>query len=212
MRDAISIDSQFSTGNGALFAATSAQLVEQLPGWRKPLPAPEKRSVVNPFTGVLIPNVMTRDPGPRAHPAIPSRLIFPCVLLPSREDWEQNYLALDLALSGEPPLSEALWDEGWLDVMLRRQLFEEPLFGGGDDVGDSRDLLRVPTRIVDRLVELRTDEVDGMARAWMARCWVRPDAPTEYLVQFCALAHLAVSIGAGLFSWNINPLHRDRSG
>jgi len=210
--DRVSIDNQFSTGEGALFAATSSQLIKQLPGWRIPLPAPEKRSVVNPFTGAPIRNVMTRDPGPRTQPPIPRTLVFPCVLLPSREDWEQNFLALDLALSGEPPLPAALWEDGWLDVMLHRQLFEEPLFGGSDDIGESRDLHRIPTRLVDRLVQLKTDELDDMARAWVTGCWERPDGPAEYLNQFCNLARLAASTARELFSWNINPLHRERSG
>jgi hypothetical protein len=96
--------------------------------------------------------------------------------------------------------------------MLHRQLLEEPLFGGSDDIGDSRDLHRIPTRLVDRLVQLRTEELDDMARAWSAGCWERPDAPTEYLNRFCNLAHLAASTARDLFSWNINPLHRERSG
>lgn len=51
-----------------------------------------------------------------------------------------------------------------------------------------------------------------MARAWTARCLECPDAPFDYLAQFCNLAKLAVSTGSDLFSWNINPLHRERSG
>ena len=206
------IRSEFSTSLGAMFAASLPQLVEQLPGWRIPLAQPERRTIENPFTGDLIPNVLTRDPGPRTHPPIPKVLAFPCVLLPFREDWEQNYFALDLALSREPPLAQSTWEESWLQKTQERGLLMEPLCGGLDGVGDGRELLEVPARLVERLLQLRPSEVDAMAQDWLARCYEPADDPVQYLAQFCELAHLAAAGGQRLFSWNILPPHRERPG
>jgi hypothetical protein len=212
VRGPVSIDASFSTGQGAMFTASLSQLVEQLPGWRSPLAQPERRTVTNPFTGETIPDILTRDPGPRSHPAIPRTLAFPCVVLPSREDWEQNYLALDLALSGEPPLDATAWDDGWLGLMFERGLFVEPLFGGADDVGSPRDLLEVPNRLVQALLDLRSGDFDVLANSWIARSLDPPDSPVDFLARFAELAHLSVARQTRLFTWNITPLHRDRSG
>jgi len=195
-----------------MFVATVLQLAAQLPDWRVPLVEPQRRTIENPFTGASIPNVLTRDPGPLSHPLIPSALTFPSVILPSREDWEQNYLALDLALSGEPPLSTETWEDGWFDLMWKRQFFVEPLLGGTDDIGDSRDLHEVPARLVVLLAQLRPDAVNAMAANWLARCYEPADAPAEFLARFCELARISVSNEGRLFTWNINPLHRERSG
>jgi hypothetical protein len=213
----ISIQCSFPTSGGAIFAATASELAAQLPGWRVPLIQAERRTVTNPFTGEPIPNVVTRDPGPQTCPPVPSLLTFSCIILPSREDWEQNYLALDLALSGEPPLDETTWDEttwddGWLRVMFDRGLCLEPLFGGADDIGDAKYIFDVPTRLTKALCDLRLHDVDMLADAWLARCPEPADAPREFLIQFAALARLSVENQGRLFTWNIIPLHRDRSG
>ena len=71
-------------------ATEGAGLNPPIDWWK--LSQPERRTVTNPFTGGAIPNILTRDPGPRTRPAIPSSLQFSCLVLPSREDWEQNYL------------------------------------------------------------------------------------------------------------------------
>jgi len=208
----ISIQRRFPTSGGAIFAATQSELAAQLPGWRVPLAQAERRTVTNPFTGEPIPNVLTRDPGPRTRPPVPSLLNFSCVVLPSREDWEQNYLALDLALSAEPPLDESTWDDGWLRVMFDRCLCLEPLFGGADDTGNAKDLFEVPMRLTKALCDLRLQDVDMLADAWLARCPGPADTPREFLIQFSALARLSVEIQGRLFTWNIIPMHRDRSG
>ncbi len=208
----LAIASEFGSNDGALFAATLAELRAQLPGWRVPLVKPERRTITNPFTGELIPNVLTRDPGPRTHPPIPRRLTFPCVLLPSREDWEQNFLALDLAISGEARLADGVWDDEWLELACERGLYEEPLLGGDDDLGDPRCLYEVPARLVDALVRVQASDVDALANAWLERCWEPADAPAEYLARFCELARKAAPTHRRLFTWNIHPLHRGRSG
>lgn len=212
MLESASIQRSFPTSVGAMFAATSSQLSAQLPGWRSPLPQPERRTVTNPFTGGAIPNTLTRDPGPLTRPPVPSSLTFSCVVLPSREDWEENYLALDLALSGEPPLSQETWDDGWLAVMFNRGLCVEPLFGGGDDVGDTKYLYEVPARMVNALCDLRQQDVNVVAAAWLARCRDPADTPDKFLIRFAELAHRSVEIQGTLFTWNIVPLHRDRCG
>ncbi len=206
------IQRSFPTSRGAVFAATPPQLAAQLPGWCAPLAQAERRTVTNPFTGEPIRNVLTRDPGPRTQPPVPSLLTFSCVVLPSREDWEQNYLALDLALSAEPPLDETTWEDGWLRVMFDRGLCVEPLFGGADDIGNAKDLFEIPTRLVKGLCDLRPQDIDALADAWLARCSEPADTPNEFLTQFAELARLSVEIHGGLFTWNIIPLHRDRSG
>lgn len=208
----VSIQRSFPTSGGAMFAATPSDLAAQLPGWRVPLVQAERRTVTNPFTGEPIPNVVTRDPGPRTHPAVPSLLVFPSVILPSREDWEQNYLALDLALSSEPPLDEKTWDDDCIRVMFDRGLCIEPLFGGHDDIGDAKDLFEVPTRLVEVLCDLRPQDIDVLADAWLARCFDPADTPNEFLAQFANLARLSIELHGGLFTWNIIPLHRERSG
>lgn len=208
----VTVASEFSSSDGALFVATLAQLMTQLPGWRVPLAEPERRAVTNPFTGELIPDVLTTDPGPPTHPAIPLKFPFPCVLLPSREDWEQNLLALDLALSGEPRLPDEVWEDGWFELMFERGLCEQPLLGGDDDVGDPRYMYEVPERLTERLLQLRASDVDLVAKAWLARCWESAAGPAEYLSRFCELARLAASTNGRLFSWNIHPLHRAQPG
>jgi len=206
------LDREFRTGQGAMFAATLAQLAEQLPGWRMPLPEPERRTIQNPFTGESIPNVLTKDPGPPTNPRKPRVLAFPCVLLPSREDWEQIYFALDLALSGEPALAQEAWDDGWLGAMQNRGLLEPPLFGGADNIHDPRELYEVPARVFERLLALPARDLDATAQDWQARCYQKADAPSDYLARFCALARAAASNGQRLFTWNIPPLDRERSG
>jgi hypothetical protein len=208
----ISIQRSFPTSGGAIFAATPSELAAQLPGWRVPLAQAERRTVTNPFTGEPIPKVLTRDPGPRTLPPVPSLLTFSCVVLPSREDWEQNYLALDLALSAEPPLDETTWDDGWLRVMFDRGLCLEPLFGGADGIGNAKDLFEVPTRLTKALCDLHLHDVDMLADAWLARCAEPADTPREFLIQFAALARLSMEMEGRLFIWNIIPLHRDRTG
>jgi len=208
----VSIQRSFRTSGGAIFAATPSQLAAQLPGWRNPLAQAQRRSVINPFTGEAIPNVLTRDPGPRTRPAVPSSLRFPCVVLPSREDWEQNYLALDLALSAEAPLSATTWDDGWLRVMFDRGLCVEALFGGADDIGNAKDLFEVPTRLVEAFRALREQDIAAAAEAWLARCVDPADAPLQFLAEFAELARFSAEIHGTLFTWNIIPLHRDRSG
>lgn len=195
-----------------MFAATPSELAAHLPGWRVPLAQAERRTITNPFTGELIQNVLTRDPGPKTRPTVPKALPFSCVVLPSREDWAQNYLALDLALSEEPPLDATIWDDGWLGVMFDRGLCVEPLFGGHDDIGNAKDLFEVPARLANALCELRQTDIDVLAEAWLARCVDPADAPEEFLAKFAHLARLSVEIHGGLFTWNIIPLHRDRSG
>ncbi len=206
------IDREFRTGQGAMFAATLDQLVQQLPGWRMALPEAARRTIQNPFTGESIPNVLTKDPGPETNPRKPRVLAFPCVLLPSREDWEQLYFALDLALSGEGPLAREAWEDRWLAEMQQRGLLETPLFGGADNIHDPRELYEVPARLVERLLALPASELDAMAQAWQARCYQKPDAPSDYLARFCALARAAAANGQRLFTWNITPLDRERSG
>lgn len=206
------IEQRFSTSGGALFAATLSQLAQQLPGWRVPLAQSQRRTVTNPFTGELIPDVLTRDPGPCTQPPVPEHLTFPCVPLPSREDWEQNYLALDLALSGAPPLEESAWDDGWFELMLERGLLEEALFGGFDNVGETWQLFEVPPRLVQLLRQLEPHGVPAMADAWLARCNEAADAPHDYLAAFCDLARLANRTDARVFSWNVHPYHREGSG
>ena len=211
MPNEVVIEGQFPTSGGALFSARLEQLTQQLPGWRVPLPEYQRRTVTNPFTGELIPDVLTRDPGPRTQPGIPERLVFPCVRLPAREDWEENYLALDLALSAVPPLSASDWEDGWFELMLERGLLEEALFGGLDEVGETWQLHEVPPRLVERLLELQPVDLRAMADAWLARCNTPADAPEQYLAQFCELARQAQRTNARMFSWNVHPCHREKS-
>jgi len=206
------IDREFRTGQGAMFAATLAELAAQLPGWRMALPEAQRRTIQNPFTGDSIPNVLTRDPGPETNPRRPRVLAFPCVLLPSREDWEQIYFALDLALSGEPPLARETWEDNWLPAMQARGLLDTPLFGGLDNLHDPRELYEVPARLVERLRALSAGDLDAAAQAWQARCYQKTDAPSDDLARFCELARVASSNGQRLFTWNITPLDRERSG
>jgi hypothetical protein len=212
MSGPVSIQRGFATSSGAIFAATLGELAAQLPGWRNPMAQAKRRTVTNPFTDEAIPNVLTRDPGPRTRPPVPRSLPFSCVVLPSREDWEQNYLALDLALSAERPLDVATWEDGWLHLMFDRGLCVEPLFGGADDIGDAKDLFEVPPRLTNALCDLRQANIHVIAEAWLARCAEPADAPQEFLARFAELARLSVEIGGRLFTWNIIPLHRDRSG
>jgi hypothetical protein len=96
--------------------------------------------------------------------------------------------------------------------MFDRGLCVEPLFGGADDIGDAKDLFEVPPRLTNALCDLRQANIHVIAEAWLARCAEPADAPQEFLARFAELARLSVEIGGRLFTWNIIPLHRDRSG
>jgi hypothetical protein len=95
--------------------------------------------------------------------------------------------------------------------MYERGLFVEPLFGGTDDIGDPRDLFDVPSRILERLVELSSGAIRSMADEWSLRCCTPPSDPVDFLSTFCALAQHALSVGGKLYCWNIHPLHRERT-
>jgi len=96
--------------------------------------------------------------------------------------------------------------------MFDRGLCVEPLFGGGDDIGNAKDLFEVPPHLANALCDLRQADIDAVAEAWLARCADPADAPEEFLAKFAELARLSVEIHGRLFTWNIIPLHRDRSG
>lgn len=207
-----SISSGFATSVDASFIAAFDELRAALPGWRVPLPQPERRTVHNPFTGEAISGVVTRDPGPGDRPPIPERLPFSCLLLPSCECWERHYLALDLASSVAPAPTEEDWED-YIGLMWKRDLMREPLFGGLDNPGEPYSLTEVPGRLFLHLAELTNATASRLANDWMAYC---PDAPA-YSVISCLnalreLAQLARRERRRLYMWNIHPYYRADSG
>ncbi len=206
----------FSTARGAIFRAKLDELAGALPGWRLPLPELTFRTVSNPFTGELIPNLLTRDPGPQTAPAVPPRLPFDAVILPSTEDWERQFLALDLALSDAPELSANVWnsvgEQGWLDVMRERELLVESLFGGDDDLSDPRTLHQLPIRLVELLAAARDRGVDLVSDLWQRHAPTPVVASKQYIYLLSDLASAALTGAQALHHWNIHPYHRDDSG
>lgn len=208
-----SISPDFPTLVDAAFVASFEELCAGLPGWRIPLAEPEWKTVTNPFTGERMSSVLTRDPGPRSGPPIPERLPFRCVVLPSCEFWERHYLALDLAVSAAPILSEEQWRDQYLRIMVDRDLTNEPLFGGMDDPGEPYSLSQMPEPLIARLAEMNNLDVPNLVERWLVYC---PDS-LSYSAFAClqALQSLARFAGAEnrkVFLWNVHPYYRADSG
>jgi hypothetical protein len=194
----------FDTDRIACFAATRAELHGALPGWRVPLPAPIERMGKNPFTGK--PMILkTRDPGPDRPVALPASLPFEHVLLPSVEDWESRYVALDLTLAGDDGCApDHFSDSGALvDIMIERGLYDYALFG---DVLQEHWVLAVPQRLVAMLNSLADDSLGVFLTSWNLRS---PSPSTlDDLRDLWTLARSANAQQREMFLWLVPPPHR----
>ncbi len=192
----------FSTEQIRCFIATRDALGAALPTWRAPLALPEDSLPIDPFTGEP-----TRDPDPSADAIQPDMLPFENIPLPGLEDWEQHYLALDLALNNEPNLAREAWDEDmgtWSALMARRGLMESPFFGGAPD--ECGWILVVPSRLVRRLSSLDDGDVAMVTHRW--KTFAPRGAKSPPLRKLRALAQRALQTEQEMFLWLIHPMYR----
>jgi hypothetical protein len=199
---------QFRTTHAAAFITTREGLHTAFPGWRAPLAQPAPRMGRNAFTFQPMLMPATYDPDPAAaSPAVPRELPFTHVMLPPAADWEQRYLALDLALSREPAPGAELWDPDdeivlW-EAMEKRGLNTEPLFGGLYRYQESPSYLWiVPGRIVGRLVGLSAADLERELAEWNARS--QSPNPMQDLEALWSLARLAQARHEEMFIWQIH--------
>jgi hypothetical protein len=195
----------FDTDRMACFVATRAELRDALPDWRVPLLVAVERRGKNPFTGKPIV-LKTRDPGPDGPVTIPASLSFEHALLPSEEDWEGRYIALDLVLSGDDgPVPDQFDHDAVLTTLNARGLDEDALLGG-DWPNDPRWVVVVPQRLVFALNALREDSLGAILASWNLRS---PSASTlEDLRDLWSLARSATAQQREMFLWLDAPPHR----
>lgn len=157
----------------------------------------------NPFSGESMV-LKTRDPGPNRSVAVPASLPFEHVLLPSEEDWESRYLALDLALAGDerhaPPFDEL---DAFACIVLERGLEDQALFG---DERPEHWVHDVPQRIVAALNALAEDSLVALLTSWNLRS---PSLSTlQDLRDLWTLAGSATAQHREMFLWLVPPTHR----
>jgi hypothetical protein len=151
----------FHAGNMALFIATGPDLTAAFPGWRVPLREAIRRPVRNRFTGELF-ECRTYDPGPDVSAPVPEILPFDHVLIPSEEVWEERYLALDIALSGDTESMEVLDAEQLLLTLKARGLSDQALCNHAVEC----DVTVVPQRLTKALVALEKSSLPDLLATW----------------------------------------------
>ena len=185
----------FHAGNMALFIASGRDLTAAFPGWRVPLREAIRRPVRNRFTGELF-ECRTYDPGPDVSAPVPEILPFDHVLIPSEEIWEERYLALDMALSGDSESMEALDAEELLLTLKARGLSDQALCNHAVEC----DVTVVPQRLTKALVALEISSLPDFLAAWNRRS-PRDNSLSE-LRALWELAERASLQGKEMFVWS----------
>ncbi len=186
--------SGFDTRTSVVFIATAGEIAAALPGWRRLSPSDK---------------LAWQPEAPR-----PASLPFEHVRVPRRaEDWEARYLALDLALEGDP--ARAPWDDEYQDVdweeldksLRRRRLIDEPLSAGGDVIPyDPLWLYLVPRRMTEKLAAITPADLPAVLAEWNARSPSKNAAGD--LEALSKLAAMAIASERDMYAWLRHPTLR----